>query len=85
MREFAFLRIREFAHGQPTENLRGLVFCYYGTFLCPHKKVPKESVIGEALRANRALPYVPLPPLHHPTPENVPIFGGLRRRKVSGF
>ena len=36
------------------------------TFLCPHKKVTKESVIGEALMprcraTNCVLPYVPYP------------------------
>ena len=48
------------------------------TFLFPNKKVTKEIGIGEALRKG-ALPYVPHPPLRHPTPENVPIFGCLHR------
>ena len=29
------------------------------TFLCPHKKVTKESGIGEALRANAPSPMYP--------------------------
>ena len=47
------------------------------TFLFPNKKVTKEIGIGEALRKG-ALPYVPHPPLRHPTPENVPIFRSLQ-------
>ena len=32
------------------------------TFLCPNKKVTKEVVRGEALRANAPSPRTPLPP-----------------------
>ena len=46
------------------------------TFLSLNKKVTKEVSIGEALRKG-ALPYVPHPPLLHPTGENVPIFASL--------
>ena len=33
------------------------------TFLCPNKKVTKEVVLGEALRANTPSPRTPLPSL----------------------
>ena len=51
---------------------------------CRAKKVTKERAIGEALR-KCALPYVPHPPLRHPTPENVPIFGCLQGEKLQYF
>mgnify|MGYP003530059775 CR=1 FL=1 len=47
------------------------------TFLCPNKKVTKEVVRGEALRANASSPRTPLPPRKPPPTENVPIFSGL--------
>ena len=58
--------------------------CGNVTFLSPNKKVTKEIGIGEALRKG-ALPYVPHPPHLHPTPENVPIFGGLPAANLQGF
>ena len=51
---------------------------------CSAKKVTKEGGIGEALR-KCALPYVPHPPLRHPMPENVPIFGYLQGEIFQGF
>ena len=49
------------------------------TFLCPNKKVTKEFVRGEALRANGILAPAPLPPQRLPPTENVPIIRRLCR------
>ena len=58
--------------------------CGNVTFLSPNKNVTKEVGIGEALRKS-ALPYVPHPPLRHPIPENVPIFGHLHKAMWQHF
>jgi hypothetical protein len=42
-------------------KLMFIVLLVYVTFLCPNKKVTKEVVRGEALRANRILAPDPTP------------------------